>query len=888
MRPRLSLSCRLLGVLVSVSFLANPLARAESLGPVLIVQNVDETKLVTLSGNTRPEANVKNDRGRVADSLPLDHMLLQLKRSPEQERELLRLIEQLTDSSSPNFHRWLAAKEFGERFGVVEQDRDKIKNWLRSHGFEVNVDYTNGLLIDFSGTAGRVREAFHTEIHELSVEGVKHIANMSDPQIPAALAPAIVGVVSLHDFMPHALSKVRTDYTFSGCGRRSDCYAVVPADLATIYNLNPLFNARHGGTKGQGQTIVVIEDSDVYSTADWDTFRSAFDLGSGSFTQIHPGPPSGLTNCPDPGVNPMSEAEAISDAEYASAAAPDAAIVLASCGGPTQVAGVFIALYNLLNAGTPPPALMSISYGQCEAMNGAANSTAFYFAYQQAATEGVSVFAAAGDSGAAGCDTDVSFATHGIGVSALASTPFNVAVGGTDFGDTYAGTDSTYWNSTNTATYGSAKSYVPEIPWNDSCASVLIATFEAGPGTTTYGADGFCNTNTRFITTGAGGGGPSTLWPKPSWQSLVGNPSDSMRDIPDISLFAGDGNGPWGHFYVFCWSDPGQQQHGAHPCTGAPETWSQGGGTSFAAPIMTGIQALVNQHAGGPQGNPNPEYYSLAHLEYGRRGSASCDSTLGNAVSSSCTFYDVTLGDMDVVCEGTDNCYTPSGTYGVLSTSDRRYRPAYGATTGWDFATGIGTVNAANLVNNWVGTTLVSSLNPSIYGQAVTLTATVQFSGSTTPTGTVNFVWDEYSIGTVTLNRSGVATLTKSNLNADSYPLMAIYSGDANHASSTSVVLNQVVQETTSAATISASPNPSTEGQAVTFTASITSPTVTVTGPVTFTAGNTVLGTAQLSGGKAKFTTSALTTGSTTVTATYYGDSNIAGSSASVTQVVQP
>jgi hypothetical protein len=223
----------------------------------------------------------------------------------------------------------------------------------------------------------------------------------------------------------------------------------------------------------------------------------------------------------------------------------------------------------------------------------------------------------------------------------------------------------------------------------------------------------------------------------------------------------------------------------------------------------------------------------------------------------------------------------------VLSTSDRRYRPAYGATTGWDFATGIGTVNAANLANNWVGTTLVSSLNPSIYGQAVTLTATVQFSGSTTPTGTVNFMWEGYSIGTVTLNRSGVATLTKSNLNADIYPLMAIYSGDANDASSTSVILNQVVKETTSAAALTSSPNPSTQGQAVTFTATITSPTVTPTGPVTFTVGNTVMGTAQLSGGKGTFTTSTLPVGSTTVTAIYYGDSNIAESSALVTQTVQ-
>jgi hypothetical protein len=184
-------------------------------------------------------------------------------------------------------------------------------------------------------------------------------------------------------------------------------------------------------------------------------------------------------------------------------------------------------------------------------------------------------------------------------------------------------------------------------------------------------------------------------------------------------------------------------------------------------------------------------------------------------------------------------------------------------------------------------TTLASSLNPSIYGQNVTWTATVTTAGSVPPMGKVKFIWNGNSIGSVTLNSSGVATLTKLNLNADSYPLTAVYAGDANNLGSTSSVLSQVVTQATSAATLTSSPNPSTPGQAVTFTATITSPTVRPTGPVTFAVGKTVLGTAQLSGGKAKFTTSTLAVGSTKVTATYYGDSNIAKSSASVTQTVQ-
>ncbi len=177
---------------------------------------------------------------------------------------------------------------------------------------------------------------------------------------------------------------------------------------------------------------------------------------------------------------------------------------------------------------------------------------------------------------------------------------------------------------------------------------------------------------------------------------MVGIPADGVRDLPDVSMFAS--NGLWGHYYVFCWSDT---REGGTACTGAPSGWSGAGGTSFASPILAGIQALVNQKQGARQGNPNPVYYKLAATEYGASGSTSCNSTNGNTVGSTCIFYDVTKGDMDVNCTGTHNCYLPSGTNGVLSTSDSSYLKAYGTTTGWDFATGIGSVNAANLVNNW-------------------------------------------------------------------------------------------------------------------------------------------------------------------------------------------
>ena len=671
----------------------------------LITQPIDESRLVRLSGNTRPEATAANDRGRVIDTMPMEHMLLELRRPPELESALDNLIGQLHDSNSQSFHNWITADEFGKKFGLAQEDIAQITQWLQSHGLRINVIYPNRTLIDFSGTAGQVKEAFHTEIHFVAAHGMMHIANMSDPQIPAALSPAIVGIVSLHDFRPNPTHVIaHPGFTFSG----GNSFAVVPPDLATIYNLNPLFSA---GYSGQGQTVVVIEDSDVYSTSDWSTFRSTFGLSSytsGTFAQVHPAPPSGPNNCSDPGVVLGVDDEAILDAEYSSASAPSAAIELASC-STTSTFGGLIALQNLLNETSSPPPIVSVSYAECEPLNGATANAAYNAAYQQAVTEGVSVFVAAGDWGAAVCDANGAYAQHGIAVNAFASTPYNVAVGGTDFEDFYLHQTSTYWSSTNGPTYGSALSYIPEIPWNDSCGSQLFANFFYG-GSPTYGSTGVCNVHGlgSFV---AGSGGPSGCatgtpstggvvggtckgYAKPTWQFVLGNPNDSVRDLPDVSLFAS--NGAWNQDYIFCWSNTAA---GGKACTGSPSGWSQGGGTSFATPIMAGMQALINQRTSTRWGNPNYLYYQAAASEYGSSGSASCNSTLGINASSSCIFYDVTQGDMDVPCKTTNNCYLPSGTYGVLSTSTTSYAIAYGSGSGWDFATGLGSVNATNLVN---------------------------------------------------------------------------------------------------------------------------------------------------------------------------------------------
>jgi subtilase family serine protease len=667
-----------------------------------ITQSPNNNDRVALEGNVSPFATAQNDRGRVDDSTKLDHMFLQLKRPADREAALGTFMQQQQQIGSPNYHKWLTAAEFGQQYGPSQMDIDAITGWLKSQGFTVNRVYDSGMTIDFSGTAGQVRNAFATEIHHLNVNGENHIANMAEPQIPAAFAAAVHGVVSLNDFRPHVNFKPHGDYTFTSGS--STYQAVTPADLAKIYNLTPLFNE---GINGTGQTIVLIEDTNVYSTADITTFRSTFGLPTANFTQVHP------ASCTNPGDVTGNDGEAELDVEYAGAAAPNAALELASCADTSTTFGGLIAVQNLIN-GTSVPTIMSISYGECEAANGATANAAYISAYQQAASEGVSVFVSSGDEGAASCDADKANATHGIGVSGFASTPYNVAVGGTDFGDTYAGTNSTYWSSTNGSTYGSALSYIPEIPWNDSCASVLIST-KSGYSTP-YGTTGFCNSTTGkqyYLTTASGSGGPSGCasgkastsgvvsgtckgTAKPSWQSVLGNPADGVRDIPDVSLFAA--NGVWGHYYVYCYSNTAG---GGVACTGAPSGWAGAGGTSFASPIMAAIQSLVNEKVGSAQGNPAPTYYALANTEYGTTGSATCNSSNGNTVGSSCVFYDITQGDMDVNCTGTHSCYRPSGTYGVLSTSTSTYAKAYGTGTGWDFATGIGSVNAYNLVNAW-------------------------------------------------------------------------------------------------------------------------------------------------------------------------------------------
>jgi len=807
--------------LVSLVALTMFAANSGQQHPRLVKGHIDEGSLITRAGNVRSEMNARNDRGLLPDTFAIDHMQLLLKRSPEQEQALETLINQLHDPHSANYHHWLTAKDFGDRFGVGDDDLAAIKSWMESHGLRVNFIPPSRMYMDFSGNAGQIRSAFHTEMHQLSVDGESHIANAGDPKIPEALADAVVGVVSLNNFKPKQMKRARPAYTFGpNCGfltglrdASTNCEAVMPADLATIYNLNPLFSA---GITGKGQTIVVIEDEDPYSLSDWNTFRKVTGLARaypyGSVTTTHPAG-TGANNCVDPGdLNDTTDDEIAIDMEWASAAAPNAAIQVAVCDDTRTTFGGLIALQNILNGSSAPPSIISISYGESESQNGAAQNLMYNNTYQQGAAMGVSIFVSSGDEGAASSNANGADSTRGITVSGFTSTPYNISVGGTDFGDSYSGTESQYWNPTNTASYGSAKSYIPEIPWNDSCADNIIINFlnqyYDSDLINGYGPSGIgvCNTypfnqTSVILTTGSGSGGPSNCatgapttagapasggtcagYAKPSWQSVYGNPSDGVRDIPDVSLMAA--NGVWNHFFPICLSnpDPSYISEGlSAPCTGAPNTWPGFGGTSVSSPIWAGIQALVNQKTGQSWGNANTVYYAIAGAEYGDSGNASCDSSLGSATGSNCVFHDVTQGSIFLPCAtlgtGTSarlyNCYRPSATdsatdIGVMSAAPMTFPGLAGP----------GPVTNLNVTASGGGTTSYTSAptcaitgdagsgatcTASISGLVTALTKTANGTGYTAAGAPSCFVVGGGGVGatcSTTVNGSGTITIT--------------------------------------------------------------------------------------------------------------------------------
>ncbi len=762
--------------------------------PARITQAIDETQLVRLKGNVHPLARPEFDQGAVPSSQPMKRMLLVLQRSPELEAALRQLMDEQLSKDSPNYHKWITPQQFGQQFGPADADIQTITDWLTRQGFQQIKVGTGRTVIEFSGNVEQVRNAFHTDIHQFQVNGEARQANVSDPQIPAALTPVVAGIVSLHNFPRKSFKRdagihtaTRDSHgnpqftTTSGCGTNNTqpCYVVGPADFAKIYNIPASLN-------GTGQQIAIVADSNI-NPQDVTDFRTLFGLPTN--------PPNIILNGPDPGLN-GDEGEADLDVQVSGMVAPNATIDFVVSEDTLTAAGIDLSAFYIIDNNIAP--VMSESFGACESALGTAGNGFYNSLWEQAAAQGITVMIAAGDPAAAGCDdfNTETAATLGLAVSGIASTPFNVAVGGTDFDD--VGKQTNFWNTTNvTGTRESAMGYIPETTWNDSCAATATST-------TLNTVCPSSNANLNNIV--GGGGGPSGInggtfagYPKPAWQSgIIPNgiaAGDNHRYVPDVSLFASDGPQSMS-FYLFCQAD-------SVPATNPPSCASSGsfsfqgaGGTSAASPAFAAIMALINQN-NGRQGNANPVLYKIAATS-----GQSCNSSSEALSGSTCAFNDVTKGNNSVPCVGTSpNCSstTASGT-GVLVSTASPTTPAWTTAAGYDLATGLGSVNVTNLATQWPlaagslhPTTTALTVNGSTstvtitHGASVAAKATVTSTSSGTPTGDVALLAPTSvngGIGDGTLS-GGSATINTTFLPGGSYNLTARYAGDTTFAPST-------------------------------------------------------------------------------------------------------
>jgi hypothetical protein len=337
-----------------------------------------------------------------------------------------------------------------------------------------------------------------------------------------------------------------------------------------------------------------------------------------------------------------------------------------------------------------------------------------FFRLSTSVAEGVFSFRRCGDSGAAGCDNGATVATHGIGLNAFASTPYNVAVGWHRFQRYFSGTNLNYWNSTNSPAFGSAISYVPEIPWNDSCAGTLVSAYLgysptygpnqpvqqtiAGRAARKHGRRrrrpasalravhrlAACQ---RFVRRLAEAFLASRSWLIPTTASAI---RLTFRYLPRTVSGA-----------ITTCSAGRTQRTAAHPVAADPSAWSGAGGTSFASPIMAGIQALINQKAGGPQGNPAPVYYQLAAEEFvsDRQRPLQCIQWRGG-LARPALFYDShrrrhgrgMYRSQTATWAGQRSVFSPPSMARLARPTER---PWVGT-----LPPAIGSVNAANLVNN--------------------------------------------------------------------------------------------------------------------------------------------------------------------------------------------
>jgi uncharacterized protein (TIGR03437 family) len=659
-----------------------------------IVRPVANSRMVSLPGHVHPAATAQNDIGPVDSSLELSYVSLLFKPAPGLEQ----FLAEQQNPASPNFHRWLTPEQFGDRFGLTTSDTDKVAAWLRSQGLRVHDVARGRHWISFSGTASQVGRAFRTEIHRYRVNGETHFANATSPSTPEAFHDVVAGIEGLHDFEPKPMN-LRGRALVDGAPQYTDSsgHYLAPNDIATIYNIAPLYAA---GIDGTGQKIAVIGRTDV-DPSNLRKFRTRFGLP--------PNDPQVVLVGPDPGTIPGGDTdEANLDLEWSGATARNATIVYVNS------LSVRTSVQYAIDQNLAP--IITYSYGSCER----SNSPALRYLAQQANAQGITWLVASGDQGAGTCDT-TSFTPQiakGPTVSYPASVPEVTAVGGTTFKDS----GGSYWAPSNDANGASALSYIPETAWNDS---VL---------------------RNDFIGTG---GGVSSLFPKPFWQTGPGVPNDNFRDVPDVSLAASAD-----HDGYLVYVDGGLFEFG---------------GTSVGTPIMAGVVALLNQYLVSKNvltqpgaGNINPTLYRLAQ-------------------SANSIFHDITIGDNRVPCAQS----SPGCVNGLAG---------YPAGPGYDLATGLGSIDANNLVTKWDNgvaskTVLTASpLNVDLTG-SVQLTATVTGQAGAAPSGNVTFLVNDALLGTSALN-AGTATLTAdaSIVAGGTGIVSALYSGDGTYASSSGTV----------------------------------------------------------------------------------------------------
>ena len=674
---------------------------------------------MALKGHVHPLARPEFDRGAVAPSIPMDSIILSLRLPPGKQAAMEQLLVEQQVSTSPNYHRWLTPEEFGERFGPAAEDIAAVTGWLTSQGFTVNEVARGRSWINFSGRVSDVEHAFHTKIHSYYVNGRFRQANATEPSIPRGLADLVAGPVSLHNFPRRAMSRnirplmpeeTQPDYTTSGGN-----HYLAPGDFAVIYNLNSLYGT---GIDGTGQAIAITGRTHP-SSSNWSTFRSKYGLPDN--------PPQVIVNGTDPGdLGADEDFEADLDVEWSGAVAKNAVIRFVVSASTNTSDGVDLSAQYIVNHNVAP--VMSTSFGSCEAQMGSDN-TFFSNLWAQAAIQGITSFVSTGDAGAAGCD-DPNSVSSGTGraVNGLASTPYNVAVGGSQFNEGVG----TYWNSANATDGTSAVGYIPETTWNESAG--------------VSGGSGIWAT----------GGGASLLYGKPVWQVSPGVPADGKRDIPDVSLTASGHDGyriqSNGSTYIIS-------------------------GTSASSPSFAGIMALLVQKTGQHQGNANPRLYQLGNAQYGAGGAA--------------VFHDITSGSNSVP--------------GVTG---------YNCSTGYDPVTGLGSVNAYNLLVNWDGVVpdftlaapaAVSAAQGGTATAVITTTVTGGFNGlvALTASGLPTGATATFSPASIAAPGSGNSTLT---LSAGAATPVGVYSvtvtgtgGGKTHTTTVSFTVTAVLTITPSA-----------------------------------------------------------------------------------------